>query len=174
MVIARQEIFAHPALFYRTPAEYADQLGRFIFDALEGGHPVAVAVPKPNLDMLRQHVGADAARRVKWVNMLEAGRNPGRIIPAVLLATARANPGRRAHIIGEPIWAGRSDIEYPACALHEALINNAFTGRDAIIVCPYDESRLKPDVLADALYTHPTLTDATRTWTSPGYDEQAW
>ncbi len=166
--------FAHPALFYRTPAGYADQLGRFIHGALEGGHPVAVAVPKPNLDLLREHVGPGAAREVQWIDMFEAGRNPGRIIPMVLLATARAHPGRRAHIIGEPIWAGRTQAEYPACAQHEALINDAFAGRDAIIVCPYDESALEPSVLADALHTHPTLTDAGRTWTSPGYDVQAW
>ncbi|WP_170318861.1 MEDS domain-containing protein [Allorhizocola rhizosphaerae] len=87
------------------------------------------------------------------------------------LARTRA---RRAHIVGEPIWAGRSPTEYPACAQPEALVNDAFAGRDAILLCPYDESALEPAVLADALYTHPTLTDADRTWTSPGYEEQAW
>lgn len=47
-------------------------------------------------------------------------------------------------MINEPTWASRSDVEYPACVQHEALINNAFTGRDLAVLCPHDESRLDP------------------------------
>ncbi|MCO1580514.1 MEDS domain-containing protein [Crossiella sp. SN42] len=56
-------------------------------------------------------------------------------------------------IIGEPIWADRSEAEYPACAQHEALINAASTGRDLTIRCPYDTSRLTTEVLEDARAT---------------------
>ncbi len=40
---------------------------------------------------------------------------------------------------------------------HETLLNRAFTGRDVTVVCPYDVSRLDPDVIADARCTHPVL-----------------
>ena len=51
----------------------------------------------------------------------------------------------------------RSEVEYPACVQHEALLNRAFTSRDVTVVCPYDVSQLDPDVIADAHRTHPVL-----------------
>jgi anti-sigma regulatory factor (Ser/Thr protein kinase) len=76
----------------------------------------------------------------------------------VLRAFADAQPaGRRVRIVGEPIWAGRTAAEYPACVQHEALINTAFEGRAATILCPYDVRRLDAQVLADAHATHPTV-----------------
>ena len=41
-----------------------------------------------------------------------------------------AHPDKHVRVIGEPIWPGRSDLEYPACVQHEALINRAFAVRD--------------------------------------------
>lgn len=49
--------------------------------------------------------------------------------------------------------------EYPACATHEALINTAFAGRNAMILCPYDAANLDPATLDDARRTHPVITD---------------
>jgi anti-sigma regulatory factor (Ser/Thr protein kinase) len=94
---------------------------------------------------------------VKLLDMTVAGRNPGRIIAEVLRATVDAHPGKHVRIIGEPIWPGRSETEYPACVQHEALINLAFTGRTATILCPYDVAGLDPVVVADAAATHPVL-----------------
>jgi anti-sigma regulatory factor (Ser/Thr protein kinase) len=72
-------------------------------------------------------------------------------------------------IIGEPIWPGRSENEYPACVQHEALINLAFTGRAVTILCPYDAGKLRPRALADAAATHPLLVDDKGTHDSAGY-----
>ncbi|MEU3334691.1 sensor histidine kinase [Streptomyces sp. NPDC006668] len=149
--------FVHPALFYADEREYLEGTVPFVRAALEAGEPVAVAVPTENLRLIRDGLGADADA-VRLLDMREAGRNPGRIIPGVLRAFTDAQPsGTRAHIIGEPIWAGRSATEYPACVQHEALINAAFQGRTATILCPYDTRRLAPEVIADAYATHPTL-----------------
>ncbi|GHG47511.1 MULTISPECIES: sensor histidine kinase [Amycolatopsis] len=161
--------FGHPALFYRGAAEYLAGTVPFVRDGLAAGEPVAVAVPGGNLELIERELGADAAR-VRLLDMTVAGRNPGRIIPGVLRAFADSHPGQPARIIGEPIWAARSAVEYPACAQHEALINLAFTGRDATILCPYDADALAPDVLADAEATHPVLIDGTGQRTSPAYD----
>jgi anti-sigma regulatory factor (Ser/Thr protein kinase) len=152
--------FAHPALFYRDQREYLAGTVTFVRDALEAGDPVAVAVPAENLRLVRDALG-ERGRTVRFLDMREAGRNPGRIIPGVLRAFAdAAPPGRRARIVGEPIWAGRSATEYPACVQHEALINAAFRGRAATILCPYDARRLDARVLADAHATHPTVIPA--------------
>jgi hypothetical protein len=86
----------------------------------------------------------------------------------VLRAFADQHPYRRVRIIGEPIWPDRSPIEYPACVQHEALINTAFRGRQAIL-CPYDAHRLTTVALADAAATHPILVEHDRWWHSPDY-----
>ncbi|MDN3020404.1 anti-sigma factor RsbA family regulatory protein [Streptomyces sp. S.PB5] len=149
--------FLHPALFYRDAQDYLDGTLPFVREGLETGEPVAVAVPGENLRLIRDGLG-DAADAVRLLDMREAGRNPGRIIPGVLRAFADAQPpGRRVRIVGEPIWAGRTAAEYPACVQHEALINAAFEGRVVTILCPYDVRRLDERVLADAYATHPTV-----------------
>ncbi|MFD5714775.1 anti-sigma factor RsbA family regulatory protein [Streptomyces pharetrae] len=155
-----EDAFVHPALFYGDEREYLAGTVPFVLDGLAAGEPVAVAVPGERLRLIREELGA-AAADVRLLDMREAGRNPGRIIPGVLRAFADAQPhGRRVRIIGEPIWAGRSATEYPACVQHEALINAAFTGRAVTILCPYDLNRLDADVLADAYATHPTVVHA--------------
>ncbi|MFE5262143.1 anti-sigma factor RsbA family regulatory protein [Streptomyces coelicoflavus] len=164
--------FTHPALFYRSQDEYADRTVAFVREGLAAGEPVAVAVPGPNLELVRTGLGGDA-RDVTFLDMTDAGRNPGRIIPGVLRAFADAHARVRVRIVGEPVWSGRSAAEYPACAQHEALINAAFAGRPATILCPYDETRLAPDVLADALLTHPTVVARGRERVSEAYDWQA-
>jgi anti-sigma regulatory factor (Ser/Thr protein kinase) len=151
------EPFRHPALFYRGIDEYLDGTLPFIEEGLAAGDPVAVAVPGAKLEPLRAGL-AGSASRVQLIDMTRAGRNPGRILPGVLLAFADDHrDAERVRIIGEPIWPGRTEVEYPACVQHEALINQAFTGRNVEILCPYDAAGLSDDVLVDAERTHPTV-----------------
>jgi anti-sigma regulatory factor (Ser/Thr protein kinase) len=165
-----QEEFIHPALLYRDDEEYLAGTVPFIRDGLAAGEPVAVAVPGPNLELIRQALGTDA-QRVLLRDMMTAGRNPGRIIPTVLLAFANAHPGSRVRLIGEPIWAGRNTIEYPACAQHEALINAAFTGRPATILCPYNTELLDPVWIEDAHKTHPLIWRGSDRFNSAHYGD---
>ncbi|MEV7197028.1 anti-sigma factor RsbA family regulatory protein [Streptomyces sp. NPDC093510] len=169
---AQTESFVHPALFYRGEEEYLAGTVPFVLEGLDAGEAVAVAVPEANLDLIRTGLGERAAQ-VRLLDMTKAGRNPGRIIPRVLRAFADEHPDGRVRIIGEPIWAGRTPTEYPACVQHEALINLAFQGREATILCPYDELRLEETVLADAHATHPTVIRAGRQDLSTAYAPEA-
>lgn len=162
------EVFAHPALLYSTAAEYLAGTVPFVLDGLAAGEPVVVAVPRPNLDLLRAELGS-AADRVRLHDMGEIGRNPGRILAELLHAAADPHPDRHVRIIGEPVWPGRSALEYPACVQHEALINHSFRGRRVTVLCPYDAVRLDPAVLADAAQTHPVLVEGGWARTSPAY-----
>ncbi|WP_159765960.1 sensor histidine kinase [Streptomyces sp. HM190] len=163
--------FAHPALFYRGAEQYLAGTVPFLREGLAAGEAVAVAVPGPRLALVEAGLGADAAG-VEFLDMTRVGRNPGRIIPGVLRAFADAHPGRRARIVGEPIWAGRSAAEYPACVLHEALINTAFQDREVTILCPYDADALAPAVLGDARATHPVVIDSGVARPSTAYDPE--
>ena len=150
--------FVHPALFYDGDEEYLAGTVPFIRTGREAGEPVAVAVPGVRLGTLRKALGP-AADEVTWLDMSEEGRNPRRIIPAVLREFADRHTAGRVRIIGEPVWPGRSAAEYPACAQHEALINLAFEGRGVSILCPYDVAGLPSAAIADARATHPVVID---------------
>ncbi|MGW6014958.1 anti-sigma factor RsbA family regulatory protein [Streptomyces sp. NPDC055210] len=163
--------FGHPALFYRDDQEYLAGTVPFIREGLAAKEPVAVAAPAARLELITAALGP-AAETVHLVDMTLAGRNPGRIIPSVLRAFADARPGVRVRIIGEPVWPGRTPVEYPACIQHEALINEAFSGREVTILCPYDARSLPQDVLDDAHATHPVLITGGREWPSETYDPE--
>ncbi len=165
----------HFGLFYRGRSDYTAQLSMFIDRSLHDGYPVVAALPEPNLSLLRESLSPRTNANVEWVDMAQAGRNPGRILPGVLMSAVGRHIGRRVHFIGEPAWPGRSDAEYSACAMHEALVNEVlpYTG-GAVIVCPYDADSLSPQVLATAELTHPALADHGLTRVSSKYDPCAW
>lgn len=149
--------FAHPALFYSDEESYIDGTVPFVVEGLASAEPVAIAVPSAKLTLLKEALSG-FAHLVTFIDMTETGRNPGRIIPELrAFADRHRGPVR---IISEPVWHHRTDVEYPACTLHEALVNYAFSGRDLSILCPYDMTVLGHDILADAEKTHPVVIDA--------------
>ena len=161
----------HDAFLYTDASSYRAGLLEFVRGGLERDEPVLVAVPQPGLGLLRSALDPDEQPDVRTLDMSVAGRNPGRIIGSVLTAFVHEHPGRRVRIVGEPIWAGRSADEYPACAEHEALINVALDGLPAHVFCPYDVTRLDRSAIVDATRTHPTMTAGTDRWASPGYTD---
>jgi anti-sigma regulatory factor (Ser/Thr protein kinase) len=160
--------FVHQALLYRDAGEFLAGTLPFVEAGLAAGEPVLVAVPGGNVDLLGGALGG-SVDRVRFADMAQAGRNPGRIIPWVLHAFIEEHAGTRVRMIGEPIWSGRSEVEYPACVQHEALVNTAFAARDATILCPYDATTLDVVALSDAERTHPELLGAGPWRTSPQY-----
>ncbi|MFE6912037.1 anti-sigma factor RsbA family regulatory protein [Streptomyces erythrochromogenes] len=164
--------FLHPALFYRGLTEYVAEVGGFVRRALAADEPVLVAVPGQRLHALRESFGADGGAGITWTDMTELGRNPGRIL-ASLQEFADRHAGRAARIVGEPVWPGRSPAEAREATRHEALINTAFAGRPATVLCPYDVVGLAPDVVSDARRTHPVLVERGRSLPSTAYTDPA-
>jgi anti-sigma regulatory factor (Ser/Thr protein kinase) len=144
----------HLALFYRSAREYVTAAADFLTDGLKAGERILVLMPRgARAGALRGMLDA-YPDDIAFADMTEVGRNPARILPA-LLAFARG--GGRARIIGEPIWPGRTEAEIREATRHEALINLALGSADATILCPYDAARLPTAVIADACRTHPVL-----------------
>lgn len=162
----------HEALFYRDVEDYAIGVARFLRAGLELSEPALVAVPGSHLDALRSALGPELGAGgggVQFVDMAEVGRNPGRIIPAVLYAFTQTHPGRRVRIVTEPIWPGRSAAEYRAALQHEALINIALADHEATILCAYDCNGLDATALAQARQTHPVLLEGSQQVLSADY-----
>ncbi len=151
---AADDLLDHQALLYAGADEYADGLGRLLAPALARGEPVVVSVPADRHAALEARLGGG----VQLLDMARVGRNPGRIIP-LIEAIAAEHSDRPVHVVGEPVWPGRSDAEIREVMRHEALVNLAFEGRPMRLICPYDTSRLARGVLADAECTHPWLVE---------------
>jgi anti-sigma regulatory factor (Ser/Thr protein kinase) len=161
--------FSHVALLYATDSDYARVAGGFLLDGIAAGEAVLAAVPPGKISLLHDALGP-AARRAEFADMTLLGRNPARIIPRVL-AFASEHPGRRVRYLGEPVWPARTGAEVREAATHESLLNLAFAGADAGILCPYDTASLAPDVLSDVTRTHPLLMSGGRVRASAGYAE---
>ncbi len=147
--------FRHLALLYHGHGEYLSVLRTFIQACAARGDAVFVAVPRRKAQLVRQELGDDPAPAT-LVDMAELGRNPARIIPAVL-SYASQHRGQDVCFIGEPIWPGRTAAEIAEATRHEALINLAFRDSPVTVLCPYDGVRLPKSVLADAASTHPAV-----------------
>lgn len=159
----------HLALLYRDLDEYLTYVGNFVHSGLKAGDRVFVAVPTDHLKAIREHLGLDADR-VELVDMTAAGRNPGRIMTCLTdFAGAACAEGGRAWLVGEPIWTTRSVSEIREATRHEALINLAFAGVAATVLCPYDVAGLDAATLADAERTHPVLATGGTEWSSATY-----
>ena len=162
----------HVALMYRSAGEFVTLTAREIHGALASGRHVLAALPTPHLTMLQDALDGDGDQ-VRWVDMSTEGRNPGRILPAVLTAFESAHVGGAVTMVGEPIWPGRTTNEYAAAVAHEALINLAFAGRAVTVICPYDAEGLSARAIQDAERTHPEILDRNGTRASLDYGDPA-
>ena len=148
--------FRHEAHLYAGQDEFAEAMTAFIRAGLDAGEPVLVVVIPPKIELLREALGSDA-QDVLFGDMAEIGRNPARIIPVWRdFVNERAN-GRPVRGIGEPIWAGRTPQEIVEAQRHESLINLAFDGAPAWILCPYDTKAFDATVIDEALRSHPIV-----------------
>jgi anti-sigma regulatory factor (Ser/Thr protein kinase) len=150
--------FRHEALFYGGKEEFLEGTVPLVRDAVAADAPVLVAVPKDRARLMQDALGDDGAA-VKFADMEELGRNPGRIISA-WRDFVGANGDGPQFGIGEPAWDGRSPDEFVECDRHEALLNIAFANAsDFRLVCPYDTAGLPDDVVDGARRNHPHLLE---------------
>ncbi len=164
------EEFSHEALLYRGSEQWLEAIRAFVEPGLAAGEPVMIAVPRAKHEMLRSRLGGQASA-VTLLDMTPLGRNPARLIGAYTEALA-AHPGRRAHLVGEPAWPGRTADENAEVIVHEALCNLAFKGLPYRALCPYDVEAIDPSTLAGVRDTHPLLAEGLgAAHPSPSYTE---
>jgi anti-sigma regulatory factor (Ser/Thr protein kinase) len=118
---------------------------------------------------LRDDLGS-SADQVQFVDMVETGGNPARIIP-FWQRVLDQHPGRSITGIGEPAYFGRTATELDEARLHEALLNLAFEDSGPFqLRCPYDASLVSSSL--DPVENHPWMVDADADGYSPGIAEQ--
>ena len=158
--VREHQSYRHEAFFWTDAADFSDRMAPFVAEGLAAGEPVMVAVRSDRARWLRRALGP-RAREVEFVDMAHLGRNPARIIPAwIQFLSQRSGPDRPARGIGEPVWPGRRPVEVAECQLHEALLNVAVDPQTPFwLICPYQTTRLEPEVVTEAYRSHPVIMD---------------
>ena len=147
----------HPALVYRSLDEFLAYAVPFVRQGVAAGEPVFGAVGTAELDALRSATGTNGVH-------LE-DTNVWHPVPATRLRAfhryvtdALEGGAERVRLIGEPLWPAGPPGSALEWARYESVLNDVLAPFPVTIVCTYDRSRLRPEVVADARRTHPVVS----------------
>jgi hypothetical protein len=96
----------HATLVGPSGPERTASVADFVRQGLARGEAVSIGVPDHESETLRQALGA-RKEEAAFFDVVDVGRNPGRIIP-VMLDFAAAHAGRRVRFVSQPFWAAHS------------------------------------------------------------------
>ncbi len=163
----------HSALLYNDQAELLDGVLPFLRAGSERGEALLVAMPRANLEAVREVLNAEA-RLVSFMDLDQTGGNPARLISA-WQEFGETDGAAGLRCVGESLWFGRSAAEIDECERHEMLLNLAFgPSANTSLLCPYDRGRLDADVLDRVGHSHRELArdgeaaTASTTFVEPG------
>ena len=149
--------FEHDAFIYADDEEFVRRSVSFVRAGIDSGEVVLVAVPKPQIALLRKELG-ERAGHVGFVDMAEVGRNPARIL-SLWRDLLDENPGRGVRALSELVYVGRTPAEIQEAMLHEALVNVAFEQAGPFrLRCPFAAGVLSPEF--SVAENHPVLLPA--------------
>ena len=164
--------FRHQVCVYGSDEEFLAMALPFVEKGFRLGEPVLAATTSANLELLSEALG-ERADRLDFAETAYFGRRPPQRVAAFERYWRHAAAEGRNHvrIIAEPVWAGRSRAEAAAWKQMESQLNALLTDTNIWMICPYDSRIARPDVLADALRTHPERIDGTGVSPCPDYLE---
>jgi hypothetical protein len=159
--------FQHWACVYDDDQQFLHTVVPFLADGLAAGQPVLAVTTRANLELIGAALG-ERAGDVDYAESAFFGRRPPQRVAAFYRywtrhADARSDGGAGVssgrssgvRILAEPVWAGRSAREIAAWTRMESALNVVLAPVSISMICPYDTRTLGPDIVADALRTHP-------------------
>lgn len=165
-----QTMLNHCAFPYRTDEQFRTTVGPFLAEGIERSEGILAVTTGTNIELLHQYLGKDA-RSVEFVDSTAFYSTPIAAIEAfAAFAEARLELGKAwVRIVGEPVWAGRSDAEGRLWTRYESLFNLIFGASPLTVVCPYDERSIDPEIVSQAHLTHPHMVGDQGISPSTGY-----
>ena len=154
----------HNALVYGSDDEYLARAVPFLTEGLAAGEGAIVAHTKPGLGMMREALGAEAAR-VTFVDVSAAYTRPARTLAAyhkVYAEQLQHTPTLRAVA---DVQFGPDAGEWDRWTGYEAVFNRSFGHLPAWVLCSYDANGTPDPILEGVWQTHPEVVDAGR-WTA--------
>jgi transcriptional regulator with XRE-family HTH domain len=169
---AAPQLLEHRVLTYGSDEEFLDGTFPFIAEGIERSDCLLAVTTPAQIGLLRDALGdrsehIEFADSAKWYSSPNAALNGYRAF-----VKERSEVGATwIRIVGEPVWAGRSDAEITAWTRYESMLNLSCASSPATIVCPYDTRSLPVEVVEDARRTHPTVAHGNEATVSPVYQE---
>ncbi|MFF4353560.1 anti-sigma factor RsbA family regulatory protein [Streptomyces sp. NPDC001530] len=161
--------FVHQALCYGSDDEFLEGALEFARDGLAADDAVLAVVRDHHIALLEEALGPRTGD-VAFVDAGDWSGCPSRTLSQYHAYGADHGTDRRVRVIGEPVWAGRTEFEVRAWMRCESLLNVAFAHSAHWILCPYDTRTVPADVVRTATRTHPELALGARTSAPSGHD----
>jgi anti-sigma regulatory factor (Ser/Thr protein kinase) len=158
--------FQHQALLCRDRADCLGSALSFVHDGASRDEAISIGVSAPLSTPLRDALGRSP--HIAFFDMTELGRNPRRIISA-MLDFAGAHEGRPLRYVSEPCGPGRTAAEQAEAVLHESLLGLALPRYPASVLCLYNEAELDAAAVSCAEQTHPVVISGGRPRPSAAY-----
>ena len=160
----------HHAFLYDEDDEFVERSVAFLLAGLQAGEAAIVAAPPGRLALMREALGADAAR-ARFIDATALYQRLARTIAAfygTLLERLRRAPSVRA-VADVPFGPTRQERD--RWTAYEAITNRAYAHLPAWVVCAYATSELPDQVLEIAWRTH--FEVLAKDWQpSPHYEDQ--
>jgi transcriptional regulator with XRE-family HTH domain len=160
----------HYALLYDSDAGFVDTAAPFLAEASDRSQGALAVTTRGNINLLRERLGP-AAGGVKFVESSGWYRSP---VAALFSYQEFVDQMLGAgvpwiRIVGEPVWAGRSESDVRVWTRYESLINLVFSAAPVSLICPYDTRAVDGEIVRRARVTHPCTMHRDSVATSPDY-----
>jgi anti-sigma regulatory factor (Ser/Thr protein kinase) len=147
----------HDAFVYSTRDEFLTGALPFLEEGIERGEPILAAPTDANAGLLRERLGR-RAQTVDWAENPERHRTVERLGIFLHFIHGHLDRGAaRIRLLGEPCWPEEGGPGVAEWKRYESFLNVALAPYPVWLVCPYDGTRLAPDILDDARRTHPSF-----------------
>jgi transcriptional regulator with XRE-family HTH domain len=166
------KLFEHRALIYGSDEEFLASTVPFLVEGITRGESIIVVAANRKVGWLRDALGNEAAH-VEFQDSAEWLRSPiGALNGFRTFMKERFERGAPwIRILGEPVWAGRSEVEVAEWTRFESLLNLSLGSSPGAALCPYDARSLPAQIVANARMTHPEVAEAGDVATSLAYQE---
>jgi hypothetical protein len=150
----------HSAFCYGTGDQFRAAIEPFLAEGIDRSEAILAVTTAGNIELLHERFGK-SAEKVEFVDANTWYTTPVAALEAYKAFTdAKLRDGAHwVRIVGEPLWAGRSDSEVRSWTRYESLLNLVFSAYPVSILCPYDERSVAPDIITQAHLTHPQALD---------------
>ena len=169
-------MFGHETCFYSTDEEMLHHVSAFVFEGLERGEGVLVAMPRDKVAKVKKGLGS-RTKEIETVDSTKFYAEPPTALRAYrAFVENQAVAGKPwARIVAEPPWQARDPEEERALmtveSLVESLLEVSFAPLPVTMLCPYDRRLVSQDVLDQASRTHPEIRTTTGTEENPSYED---
>jgi transcriptional regulator with XRE-family HTH domain len=172
--LPRRTMLEHSVFPYCTEDQFRTTMGSFLADGFERSEATLAVTTGPNIELLREHLGRDA-RSVEFLDATGFYSTPIAALEAyrALFEAALERGAPWVRVVGEPVWAGRSDAEVDVWTRYESLFNLVFSASPVTVVCPYDERSVGAEIVRHAYRTHPNAVGDRGVSRTPDYTDPA-